>query len=81
MSSTEHEAKRAFAADVATLNEFVDRLSRSPAASVADKALLGRISASARLLGQPKQFKDKGPLMASQAIHPSGHLGRGCIND
>lgn len=76
-------AQGAYSADVASLNALVDRLSRSPAASVADQALLGRIRSSARLLDQPVRLKSwaERRLMAGQAGLSEGHLGRGCIND
>lgn len=70
-----------YSADVAALNELVERLSRSPAATVTDQALLGRIRASARLLDQPKRLKAWAERRQHRSQLADGHLGRGCPRD
>lgn len=49
----------AYGADVALLLALIERLAQNPEASVIDQALLGRIRASAKLLGQPKWVKER----------------------
>lgn len=74
-------AQDVYSGDVAALNALVDRLTRSPAASVTDKALLGRIRASARLLNQPKRLKDYTRRCRERSGATASHLGRGCPDD
>ena len=76
-----HVHATAYSTDVAALNEIVERLSRNPAATVTDQALLGRIRASARLLDQPKRLKVWAERRQYRVQNLDGHLGRGCLND
>lgn len=49
----------AYSADVASLMALIERLAQNPEASVIDQALLGRIRASAKLLGRSKWVKER----------------------
>ncbi len=67
----------AYSADVASLLALIERLAQNPEASVIDQALLGRIRASAKLLGRSKWVKERARSSFYREWRQSAHRRAG----